>query len=46
MTQAARSPHTVRIPLAQPNIGPLEQELVGQVLRGDALALGPFSVEF
>jgi perosamine synthetase len=34
------------IPLAQPNIGPLERELVDLVLKGDTLAMGPFTVEF
>jgi perosamine synthetase len=35
-----------RVPLAQPDIGPLEQELVNQVLAGDTLAMGPFTDEF
>ncbi|HWO88402.1 MAG TPA: DegT/DnrJ/EryC1/StrS family aminotransferase [Gemmatimonadales bacterium] len=34
------------IPLAQPNIGPLERELIEQVLRSDTLAMGPFTEEF
>ena len=35
-----------RIPLAQPNIGDREVELVTRVLRSDVLAMGPFTVEF
>jgi perosamine synthetase len=34
------------IPLAQPNIGEHDIELVMQVLRSDALAMGPFAEEF
>ena len=35
-----------RIPLAQPNIGEREVELVTQVLRSDVLAMGPFTEQF
>ena len=35
-----------RIPLAQPNIGEREVELVTRVLRSDVLAMGPFTAEF
>ena len=35
-----------RVPLAQPDIGALELELVTQVLSGDTLAMGPFTDEF
>lgn len=45
MTDLVR-PGTRSIPLAQPNIGPLEIELVTQVLTSDALAMGPFTLEF
>jgi perosamine synthetase len=46
MTDLAR-PATARpIPLAQPNIGPLEIELVTRVLASDTLAMGPFTLEF
>ncbi len=45
MTNTAQ-PVTTRVPLAQPNIGPLEVELVNQVLASDALAMGPFTAEF
>src|SRR5918999_2898491 len=34
------------VPLAQPNLGPLELELVSQVLAGDTLAMGPLTEEF
>jgi perosamine synthetase len=34
------------IPLARPNIGPRERELVAQVLDTDVLALGPFAPRF
>jgi len=44
MTDLARA--TTHVPLAQPNIGPLEVELVGQVLASDTLAMGPFTAEF
>jgi perosamine synthetase len=44
MTNAART--VGQVPLAQPNIGPLERELVDEVLRGDTLAMGPFTDEF
>ena len=44
MTNLAR-PATI-VPLAQPNIGPLEVELVNQVLASDTLAMGPFTEEF
>jgi perosamine synthetase len=35
-----------RVPLAQPNVGPLERELVMRVLNSDSLAMGPFVEEF
>jgi len=35
-----------RIPLARPDIGPREIELVTQVLRSDVLAMGPFTQRF
>ncbi len=35
-----------RVPLAQPDISALERELVGRVLAGDILAMGPFTEEF
>ena len=44
MTAAPPSP-TV-IPLARPDIGPRELELVTQVLRSDVLAMGPFTERF
>jgi len=44
MTDLASPP--VQIPLAQPNIGPLELELVTDVLSGDHLAMGPYTREF
>ena len=34
------------IPLARPDIGPRELELVTQVLSGDSLAMGPFTEQF
>ena len=34
------------IPLARPDVGPRELELVTQVLRSDVLALGPFAPRF
>ncbi len=34
------------VPLARPDIGELELELVTQVLRSDVLALGPFAARF
>jgi perosamine synthetase len=42
------SPDPVRrsIPLARPDIGPRELELVTQVLRSDVLAMGPFTQRF
>src|SRR3970040_1225880 len=33
-------------PLAQPNIGPLEVELVTRALTSGTLAMGPFTAEF
>jgi perosamine synthetase len=44
MTKLARP--VTSVPLAQPNIGPLEVELVNQVLASDTLAMGPFTEEF
>src|SRR4249919_4000955 len=35
-----------RIPLARPDIGPRELELVTQVLQSDTLAMGPFTERF
>ena len=34
------------IPLAKPDVGPRELELVTEVLRGDVLAIGPFTQRF
>jgi perosamine synthetase len=46
MTDLAR-PATARpIPLAQPNIGSLESELVNRALTSGTLAMGPFTEEF
>jgi perosamine synthetase len=44
MTKVA--PSVASVPLAQPNIGPLEIQLVNEVLAGDSLAMGPFTEEF
>ena len=44
MTKLARP--VTSVPLAQPNIGPLEVELVNRVLASDTLAMGPFTEEF
>jgi len=43
-----RSPDPVRrsVPLARPDVGPRELELVTQVLRSDVLAMGPFTQRF
>lgn len=38
--------HRLAVPLAKPNIGEREIELVTQVLRSDVLAMGPFTEEF
>jgi dTDP-4-amino-4,6-dideoxygalactose transaminase len=46
MSMTSSEPRVRRIPLAQPNIGPDEIELVNQVLRSDSLAMGPLTVEF
>lgn len=49
MTTASRQPQTPRapaIPIARPDIGEREIELVLQVLRSDVLALGPFAPRF
>jgi perosamine synthetase len=46
MTDLARRAIARQLPLAQPDIGPLEVELVTQVLAGDTLAMGPFTEEF
>jgi perosamine synthetase len=35
-----------QIPLASPDIGPREIELVGQVLSGSVLAMGPYTAQF
>ena len=37
---------TVQVPMAQPNIGPLESELVNAVLSSGQLAMGPYTIEF
>ena len=42
LAPAARS----AIPMARPDIGPRERELVAQVLDTDVLALGPFAEAF
>ena len=34
------------VPLARPDIGPRERELVAEVLSGDVLAMGPFGCRF
>jgi perosamine synthetase len=34
------------VPLARPDIGPRERELVNEVLAGDVLAMGPFGQRF
>jgi perosamine synthetase len=46
MTDLARPATRQQIPLAQPNIGELEEELVRQVLHSDVLSMGPFVEEF
>jgi perosamine synthetase len=46
MTSAPRVSDPPAIPLAQPNLGAREIELVTQVLRTDILAMGPFTQEF
>ncbi|HYN65091.1 MAG TPA: DegT/DnrJ/EryC1/StrS family aminotransferase, partial [Candidatus Limnocylindrales bacterium] len=46
MTDLARPATRRQIPLAQPNIGELEEELVRQVLHSDVLSMGPFVDEF
>jgi perosamine synthetase len=43
MVEASAPPSVV--PLAQPNIGELERELVNRVLDSDSLAMGPFTAE-
>jgi perosamine synthetase len=43
---STRSHARAAIPLAQPSIGARELELVGEVLRGDVLAMGRFTEEF
>jgi perosamine synthetase len=45
-TTTARSRHRPTIPLARPDIGARELELVTQVLRSDVLAMGPFTQRF
>jgi perosamine synthetase len=35
-----------KVPLARPDIGPLEHELVNDVLASDVLALGPYAARF
>ncbi|MEP6468470.1 MAG: DegT/DnrJ/EryC1/StrS family aminotransferase [Chloroflexota bacterium] len=46
MTDLARPATRRQIPLAQPNVGELEEELVLQVLHSDVLSMGPFVEEF
>jgi perosamine synthetase len=46
MTDLAQPATRRQIPLAQPNIGELEEELVRQVLHSDVLSMGPFVEEF
>jgi perosamine synthetase len=46
MSMSLTPPTTRRIPLARPNVGPRELELVTQVLASDALAMGPFTEAF
>jgi len=43
---SARESSRPDIPLARPDIGPREIELVTQVLRSDVLAMGPFTQRF
>ena len=45
MTTTSKPPVRA-VPLAQPNIGPDEIELVTNVLRSDALAMGPYTERF
>jgi perosamine synthetase len=42
----APEPLRRKIPLARPDVGPRELELVTEVLRGDVLAIGPFTQRF
>jgi perosamine synthetase len=46
MTSLPRVSDAPAIPLAQPNLGEREIELVTKVLRSGVLAMGPFTVEF
>jgi perosamine synthetase len=46
MTASPRVARASQIPLAQPNIGPREIELVTEVLRSDVLAMGPYTEAF
>ena len=46
MTVSPRVSGASRIPLAQPNIGPREIELVTKVLSSDVLAMGPYTEAF
>jgi len=41
-----RPPSERRIPLARPDIGPRELQLVTEVLSSDILAMGPFTARF
>ena len=43
---SSSGPVRVSIPLARPDIGPRELELVTEVLRSDVLAIGPFGPRF
>ena len=43
---SSREPLRRSIPLARPDVGPRELELVSQVLRSDTLAIGPFTDRF
>jgi perosamine synthetase len=45
MTDVATPSTRPPVPLARPDIGPLEEELVLQALRSGTLALGPFAEE-
>ncbi len=43
---STREPSRRSIPLARPDVGPRELELVSQVLRSDVIAMGPFTQRF
>ena len=46
MSASADHTRASKVPLARPNLGLREMELVSQVLRSDVLALGPFAPRF